>query len=288
MQAAGLSLAYDNQTIIEQISLTLKAGEITALVGPNGCGKSTLLRGLARLLRPQSGEVLLDGKAIHSMPTKELAKTLGILPQAPNAPEGLTVYELVGQGRYPHQGFFQQWTAEDEAVCREAIAITNMVEFADRPLDTLSGGQRQRAWIAMALAQKTPILLLDEPTTYLDIGFQLEVMELIEKLNREQGMTILLVLHDLNQAARYSDRMIVLQNGNLMADGSPDHVLTADLLANVFNVHANIVTDPDSGAPVCLPYATVKPVDAATERIDPSLHVDTELKASEMHKEMAL
>lgn len=258
LQTKHLSLAYDGSRIIEQLSTTITPGEITALVGPNGCGKSTLLRGLARLLKPQTGDVLLDGKAIHSLPTKELAKQLGILPQGPTAPEGLTVYELVAQGRYPHQGFFQQWSLEDEQVTQEAIAITNMIAFADRPLDTLSGGQRQRAWIAMTLAQKTPILLLDEPTTYLDIGYQLEVMELIEMLNQERKMTILLVLHDLNQAARYSQRMIVLNEGEVVADGAPEAVLTQRLLAKVFKVQANIVTDPDSGSPVCLPYGTVQ------------------------------
>ncbi|MEM7336972.1 MAG: ABC transporter ATP-binding protein [Chloroflexota bacterium] len=258
INATQLTLAYDSNVIIENLSTTIVSGQVTSLVGPNGCGKSTLLRGMARLLRPSAGEVLLDGKAIHEMPTKELAKIVGILPQAPRAPEGLTVYELVAQGRYPHQGFFQQWTPEDEEIARDAIEITNMVEFADRPLDTLSGGQRQRAWIAMSLAQKTPILLLDEPTTYLDIGFQLEVMELIEKLNHERGMTILLVLHDLNQAARYSNRMIVLREGSIVADGPPTEILTADLVADVFNVRANIVKDPDSGSPVCLPYATVQ------------------------------
>lgn len=258
MEARKLSLAYDSQVIIEKLSTTITTGEITALVGPNGCGKSTLLRGLARLLKPQTGEVLLDGNAIHSLPTKELAKQLGLLPQGPIAPEGLTVYELVAQGRYPHQGFFQQWSLEDERVTQEAITVTNMIEFADRPLDTLSGGQRQRAWIAMTLAQKTPFLLLDEPTTYLDIGYQMEVMELIEQLNKERQMTILLVLHDLNQAARYSQRMIVLSQGEIVADGAPEAVLTQRLLAEVFKVRANIVTDPDSGSPVCLPYGTVQ------------------------------
>ncbi|MEM9775258.1 MAG: ABC transporter ATP-binding protein [Chloroflexota bacterium] len=267
LKAAGISLAYDQNTIIENLSTSIKSGQITALVGPNGCGKSTLLRGLARLLRPKNGEVLLDGKAIQTIPTKELAKQVGVLPQAPVAPEGLTVYELVAQGRYPHQGFFQQWTAEDEEVCREAIAITNTIELADRPLDTLSGGQRQRAWIAMSLAQKTPILLLDEPTTYLDIGFQLEVMELIEKLNQERQMTILLVLHDLNQAARYSDRMIVLESGQIVADGRPVDVLTAELVANVFQVQSNILIDPDNGAPVCLPFATVKQADEKSKKL---------------------
>jgi iron complex transport system ATP-binding protein len=255
--------------IIKQLSLSIVTGQVTTLVGPNGCGKSTLLRGLARLLNPQTGEVLLDGKAIHTMPTKQLAKQLGILPQGPTAPEGLTVYELVAQGRYPHQGFFQQWSAEDEAVTREAIAVTNMTAFADRPLDTLSGGQRQRAWIAMTLAQNTPILLLDEPTTFLDIGYQLEVMELIERLNVERKMTILLVLHDLNQAARFSQRLIVLNEGRVVADGAPGAVLTKALLADVFKVQANIVLDPDSGSPVCLPYRTAVPLRAGPNGMVP-------------------
>ena len=259
IQTISLSLAYDSKAVIEQLNTTIVTGEVTTLVGPNGCGKSTLLRGLTRLLKPQTGHVFLEGKNIHHLPTKTLAKQMGILPQSPTAPEGLTVYELVAQGRYPHQGFLQQWSVEDENITREAISTTNMVAFADRPLDTLSGGQRQRAWIAMALAQKTPILLLDEPTTYLDIGYQLEVMELVEKLNHEQQMTILLVLHDLNQAARYSHRMIVLNEGQIVADGPPTEVLTANLLASVFNVQAHIITDPHSGKPVCLPYSTAQP-----------------------------
>lgn len=257
LQTQALSLAYDRQTIVDELSLSITTGQITTMVGPNGCGKSTLLRGLARLLRPQTGQVLLDGKAIHTLPSKQLAKQLGILPQGPVAPEGLTVYELVAQGRYPHQGFFQQWSPEDEQVTREVLSITNMAQLADRPLDTLSGGQRQRAWIAMTLAQDTPILLLDEPTTFLDIGYQLEVMELIERLNRQRHMTILLVLHDLNQAARYSHRMVVLNQGQVVADGAPVDVLTKALLADVFKVQANIVTDPQNGSPVCLPYQTL-------------------------------
>lgn len=280
MQSKDLSLAYDSNTIIKDLSLSVTAGEITALVGPNGCGKSTFLRGLARLLKPQSGEVLLDGKAIHSLPTKQLAKQLGILPQGPVAPEGLTVYELVAQGRYPHQGFFQQWSHEDETATQEAIAITNMIEFSDRPLDKLSGGQKQRAWIAMTLAQNTPILLLDEPTTFLDIGYQLEVMELIERLNRERNMTILLVLHDLNQAARFSHRMIVLNDGQVVADGAPIDVLSAELIARIFHVNANIIIDPYSGSPVCLPYGTTlatsdaEPLNAPMTNLNGTYHVE--------------
>ena len=258
IETKALSLAYDSDPVIRRLSLSISTGQITTLVGPNGCGKSTLLRGLARLLKPQAGHVLLDGKAIHTLPTKQLARQLGVLPQSPSAPEGLTVYELVAQGRYPHQGFFQQWSQEDEAIAQEALAITNTVALANRPLDTLSGGQRQRAWIAMTLAQNTPILLLDEPTTFLDIGYQLEVMELIERLNRERQMTILLVLHDLNQAARYSHRMIVMRDGAIHADGPPRAVLTRSLLAEVFNIRANILFDPESGTPICVPQRTVQ------------------------------
>jgi iron complex transport system ATP-binding protein len=257
LQTDQLSLAYNGHPIIQKLNATIRAGEITVLVGPNGCGKSTLLRGLARLLRPRGGQVLLDGKAIHALPTKALAKQLGILPQGPTAPEGLTVYELVAQGRYPHQSFFQHWSAEDEGISREALHITGMAEFADRPLDTLSGGQRQRAWIAMTLAQNTPILLLDEPTTFLDIGYQVEVMELVQRLNRERQLTVVLVLHDLNQAARYGDRMIVMQAGQIVADGIPREIMTPQLLAEVFHVRARIIQDHISGVPVCVPYATI-------------------------------
>lgn len=261
LQADSLSLAYEKITIVEQLALTITTGQITTLVGPNGCGKSTLLRGLARLLKPKAGQVVLNGRAISQMPTKTLAKQLGILPQSPAAPEGLTVYELVAQGRYPHQGFFQQWSNEDERIAQEALAITHMIDFANRPLDTLSGGQRQRAWIAMALAQDTPILLLDEPTTYLDIGHQIEVMELVQTLNRERRMTILLVLHDLNQAARYSDRMVVMQDGAIVADGSPQEMMTPQMLADVFQVRVTVVDDPVSSKPVCLPYGIVRGAD---------------------------
>jgi len=257
IEANDLSLAYDGDMVINQLSATVRMGDITTLVGPNGCGKSTLLKGMARLLRPRGGVVLLDGHSIHTMPTRQLARQLGILSQSPTAPEGLTVYELVSQGRFPHQGFFRQWTAEDEEKTREAIAATNIVHLADRPLDTLSGGQRQRAWIAMTIAQDTSILLLDEPTTHLDIGHQLEVMELIERLNRQRKMTILLVLHDLNQAARYSKRLIVLDRGQIVADGAPGEVLTEQMVARVFRVKASILVDPESAAPYCLPYATI-------------------------------
>ena len=243
-----ITLAYDGPTIIRELDVAIPTGKITALVGPNGCGKSTLLRGLARLLNPKSGCVYLDGKAIPRLPTAELAKEIGILPQSPTAPEGLTVRELVAQGRYPHQGWFRQWSQDDERITQEALAITNMLELADRPLDTLSGGQRQRAWIAMALAQETDILLLDEPTTYLDLAYQLEVLDLLQELNLA-GRTIVMVLHDLNQACRYAHHIIALCQGKIWAQGTPQEVLTAEMLADVFHVDAHIVSDPVTGMP---------------------------------------
>jgi iron complex transport system ATP-binding protein len=252
--------------VIAGLSLAIERGQITALVGPNGSGKSTLLKTLARLLRPGAGAVYLDGQAISTMSTAAVARELAILPQGPSAPEALSVHELVEQGRYPHVGALHMLRQQDHAAVTAALEWTGMVAFAHRPLDSLSGGERQRAWIALALAQATPILLLDEPTTFLDIGHQLEVLDLVRQLNRERGMTIVLVLHDLNQAARYADRMVALYQGKIVADGAPQVVLTPALLEQVFAVRANIVTDSASGTPVCLPYAqfSAEPVDAAT------------------------
>jgi iron complex transport system ATP-binding protein len=252
LKAENLSLAYDRQSIISGLDLVIPQGSITVLVGPNGCGKSTLLRGLARLLPPKQGGVYLDGKAIHALPTKLLAKELGILPQSPSAPEGLSVRELVAQGRYPHQGWFRQWSREDEESTGRALATTNMIEFADRPLDTLSGGQRQRAWIAMALAQESSTLLLDEPTTYLDLAYQIEVLDLLHELN-EQGRTIVMVLHDLNLACRYAHHLVALRGGRIWAQGAPDDVMTDQMLAEVFRINARVVADPISGTPMCIP-----------------------------------
>lgn len=257
LSAENLTLAYDNTLIINGLHLTIPTGKITALVGPNGCGKSTLLRGLARLLSPKRGHVYLDGKAIHTMPTKELAKQIGILPQSPVAPEGLTVRELVAQGRYPHQSWFQQWSKQDEEITLEAMAITNIVHFADRPLDTLSGGQRQRAWIAMALAQETDILLLDEPTTFLDLAYQIEVLDLLHELN-ETGRTIIMVLHELNQACRYAHNLIAMREGQICVQGDPHQVLTAAMVAEVFRINAHIVPDPVTGTPMCIPVGRTK------------------------------
>lgn len=249
----NLSLTYDGKTIIvHDLNLSIASGAITALVGPNGCGKSTLLRGLSRLLRPSQGGAYLNGQDIHRMKAKELARQLGILPQSPTAPEGLTVYELVAQGRYPHQRWLQQWSPEDERITQEALTITNLTLFADRPVDTLSGGQRQRAWIAMALAQQTDILLLDEPTTYLDLAYQMDVLDLLDDLNA-QGRTIIMVLHDLNQAARYADTIVALRGGQIVAHGAPHDVMTAGNIRQVFGLEAEVVTDPVTGTPMCIP-----------------------------------
>lgn len=249
-----LMLGYDGTVIIERLNVALPAGRITALIGPNGCGKSTLLRGLARLLKPRSGVVYLDGTAINTLPTKEVARQLGILPQSPIAPEGLTVRELVAQGRYPHQRWFQQWSREDEEMTQRALRITSMSDLADRPVDALSGGQRQRAWIAMTLAQNTDTLLLDEPTTFLDMAHQLEVLHLLYELNRQEARTIVMVLHDLNHAARYADHIIAMADGRVVSHGSPRDVVTPAMLRDVFGVVADIMLDPRTGVPFCVPY----------------------------------
>ncbi len=253
LQVDNLSLSYDGGThVIHDLSLTLTRGSITALVGPNGCGKSTLLRGLSRLLKPAHGAVYLDGQNVHAMKAKDLARQLGILPQAPTAPDGLTVHELVAQGRYPHQSWLKQWSADDEQIVAHALDQTNLTLFADRAVDTLSGGQRQRAWIAMALAQQTDVLLLDEPTTYLDLAHQIDVLDLLAELN-EEGRTIIMVLHDLNQAARYADTIIALRGGQIIAQGAPDKVIVPETILQVFGLEADVVRDPVTGTPLCVP-----------------------------------
>jgi iron complex transport system ATP-binding protein len=258
IHATDLSLSYEKGTnIVHELNLSLEEGSITALIGPNGCGKSTLLRGLSRLLSPIKGTVYLDGQDIHRMKAKNLAQKLGILPQSPTAPEGLTVYELVAQGRYPHQSWLQQWSVQDEAVVNEALRTTNLGMFKDRPVDTLSGGQRQRAWIAMALAQETSVLLLDEPTTYLDLAYQLDVLDLLADLN-EQGRTIVMVLHDLNQAARYADNLIAMRGGQIIVQGQPEEVITRENLKQVFGLEAQIITDPITGSPMAVPISRHK------------------------------
>jgi len=257
LRTEHLTLSYDTIPIVEAIDLEAASGQITALVGPNGCGKSTLLRGLARLLKPKGGAVLLDGAAIHTLPTKELAKQLGILPQGPVAPEGITVRELVAQGRYPHQQWFQQWSLADEEAAQRALKLTGLLELADRPVDTLSGGQRQRAWIAMTLAQDTQIILLDEPTTFLDLAHQLEVLDLLTTLNTE-GKTIVMVVHDLNHAAHCAHYMVAMRAGRVMAQGKPAEVITETMVREVFGVESKVILHPVSGTPLCLPLGRVR------------------------------
>lgn len=259
LTAQQLTLAYDRATIIRDLNVDIPARQITTLVGPNGCGKSTLLKGLARLIKPQSGVVYLDNVAIAKLSTKEVAKRLGMLPQNPSAPEGLTVRELVAQGRYPHQSWLQQWSKEDERLTEQALAITGMTELSDRPLDNLSGGQRQRAWIAMALAQDTDILLLDEPTTFLDLAHQIEVLDLLYELNQTQGRTIVMVLHDLNQACRYADYLVVMRQGHIYTQGTPAEVMTESMVEEVFGLKSSIVRDPVAGTPMCIPISKKMP-----------------------------
>ncbi|MEM7736181.1 MAG: ABC transporter ATP-binding protein [Deinococcota bacterium] len=258
LEAQNVSVGYADRQVIENLSTSLERGKVTALVGPNGSGKSTLLKSLARLLPISSGVVYLDGKAIQKLPSQQVARELAILPQGPSAPRGLTVAELVEQGRFPHVGALRMLKHQDHEAVKTALELTNMTHYANRSLDALSGGERQRAWLALTLAQDTELLLLDEPTTFLDVGYQLEVLELVERLNKERHMTVVLVLHDLNQAASYSERMLVLQQGKIVADGSPHEVMTPELLLRVFKVHVNIVNDPATGQPVCLPYKVAR------------------------------
>ncbi|MGY2064194.1 ABC transporter ATP-binding protein [Blastococcus sp. SYSU DS0619] len=258
LAAEHVRLAYDDQVVVDDLDLQLTEGSFTAIVGPNGCGKSTLLKALGRLLRPTSGQVLLDGRAIARTPTREVAKVLGLLPQTPVAPEGLTVGDLVARGRHPHQNWLRQWSRDDEAVVTEALSWTSMSELADRPVDALSGGQRQRAWISMALAQGTDLLLLDEPTTYLDLSHQIDVLDLVGRLHAERGRTVVVVLHDLNLAARYAQRLVAMKDGALVASGAPAEVLTEQLLADVFELEARVITDPVAGSPMVVPVRRLR------------------------------
>ncbi|MBF6140977.1 ABC transporter ATP-binding protein [Nocardia farcinica] len=251
-----MRLGYGDRVIVDGLSLDIAPGVVTTVIGPNGCGKSTLLRSLGRLLRPSAGQVLLDGKAISSMKTKDVARIVGMLPQTPVAPEGLTVADLVARGRHPHQSWLRQWSADDETEVLAALEQTGIADLADRPLDELSGGQRQRAWISMALAQGTDILLLDEPTTYLDLAHSLEVLDLVDRLHDELGRTVVMVLHDLNLAIRYSDRLVVMRDGRIVAQGSPGDIITAELLREVFTLDASVLEDPVSGRPMIVPIGT--------------------------------
>ncbi|MGX1829529.1 ABC transporter ATP-binding protein [Paenibacillus taichungensis] len=255
LETSKLDIAYEERLIVEDLNIQIPQGKITALVGANGSGKSTILKTMARIMNPKAGSVLLDGKSIHKQSTREVAKQLAILPQNPTAPEGLTVTELVSYGRFPYQKGFGSMRAEDKRMIEWAIEVTGMTEFHDRPIDQLSGGQRQRAWIAMALAQETDILFLDEPTTFLDMAHQLEVLQLLEQLNATANRTIVMVVHDLNHASRYAHHMIGIKKGKAIATGSPVEVMNSDVLREVFNIEADIVIDPRSGVPLCLPYA---------------------------------
>jgi iron complex transport system ATP-binding protein len=251
--AEELTLAYDDRTIVDTLSLDLPDGKVSVVVGANACGKSTLLRGMARLLKPRGGQVLLDGRAIHRTPTREVARTLGLLPQNPTTPEGITVVDLVGRGRHPHQGRFHRWSAEDDAAVTHALIATDTLALADRVVDELSGGQRQRVWVAMALAQETALLLLDEPTTYLDVAHQVEVLDLLADLNQTRGTTIVMVLHELNLAARYADHLVAMHEGRIVAFGSPAEVITEDCVRAVFGMECRVIEDPVTGTPMVIP-----------------------------------
>lgn len=253
LHAKDLTLQYDQRRIVDHLTATVPEGKVTMIVGANACGKSTLLRGLSRLLKPAGGTVMLDGKDIHTRPAKELARVLGLLPQHPTAPDGITVQDLVSRGRYPHQGFFRSSSADDERAVHHAMDVTDTLQLARRNVDELSGGQRQRVWIAMALAQETEVLLLDEPTTYLDLAHQVEVLDLVTDLNRRNGTTVAIVLHDLNLAARYADHVIAMKSGAIVAEGRSADVITEELVRDVFGLESRVVPDPISGTPLIVP-----------------------------------
>jgi len=253
LHAEEIRLGYDGREVVSGLSLEVPTGAVTMIVGPNGCGKSTVLRALARLLRPASGAVCLDGRDIHSVPPRQVAGILGILPQAPVAPAGIRVGELVAQGRYPHHGWLRRWGTEDDDAVAQALLATDTLELAERPVGELSGGQRQRVWIAMALAQRTGLLLLDEPTTFLDVPHQIEVLDLLTDLNREKGTTVVAVLHDLHLACRYADHLVVMKSGTIVAEGAPSQIITEELMHTVFGMGCRVVPDPVSGTPLIVP-----------------------------------
>ena len=256
IEVEGLRVGYDKRTVIPELDVVIPDGSFTVIVGPNACGKSTLLRSLARLLKPTAGHVLLDGAEISSYPAKEVARRIGLLPQTSIAPDGITVLDLVSRGRYPHQSLLRQWSDADEAAVTDALAATNTTELSARFVDELSGGQRQRVWVAMSLAQQTPLLLLDEPTTFLDIAHQVELLDLFAELNTSGDRTLVAVLHDLNQAARYATHLIAMKDGRIIAQGAPSEIVTADMVLEVFGLRCRILTDPESGTPLVIPLAS--------------------------------
>ncbi|WP_019887326.1 ABC transporter ATP-binding protein [Streptomyces purpureus] len=251
----ALTLAYEDRVVVDGLDLAVPDGKVTVIVGPNACGKSTTLRALGRLLRPRSGAVLLDGQELAKIPTKKIAQSIGLLPQTPVAPEAITVADLVSRGRQPHQAWWKQWSDEDERAVVDAMERTDVSALADRAVDELSGGQRQRVWIAMALAQETDLLLLDEPTTYLDISHQVEVLDLVRQLNHGRGRTVVVVLHDLNQAARYADHLIAMKSGRVVAQGPPAEIVTESLVREVFGLESMVIPDPVTGSPLVVPGA---------------------------------
>jgi len=255
---SDLVVRYGTHTAVSGVNVQIATGAVTAIVGPNGCGKSTLLRTMARLLAPSEGEVRLDGENVQGIAPRRFATRVALLPQAPVAPDNLTVIDLVARGRDPHRRWFDQWSMPDEAIITRALESTGMTEFADRPLESLSGGQRQRAWIALALAQQTQVLLLDEPTTYLDIAHQIEVLDTVTALHAENGVTVVMVMHDLSMAARYADHLVAMREGQIVAAGTVDEVVRPDVLREVFGVECSVIADPESGRPVVIPGALVR------------------------------
>ncbi|MEV1289160.1 ABC transporter ATP-binding protein [Micromonospora sp. NPDC049679] len=273
LSTRDLVVGYEDRVVLDGLDLELPADAFTVVLGPNACGKSTLLRTMARLLNPRAGAVLLDGAAIRDLPTREVAQRLGVLPQSPLVPEGITVADLVARGRQPYQRWWRQWSARDATAVHEAMTLADVATLADRPVDTLSGGQRQRVWIAMTLAQETEALLLDEPTTFLDLAHQVEILDLLRRLRVERGRTVVAVLHDLNQAARYADHLIAMRDGAVVAAGAPGEILTADLVREVFGLDCVVVPCPVTGAPLVVPGppAAARPTPASQPQPAPSL-----------------
>ncbi len=278
LRAENLTLAYEDRTVLADLGVQIPDGSFTVIVGPNACGKSTLLKALARMLKPKAGAVYLDGAVISSYRSKEVARRLGLLPQSSLAPGGITVGELVARGRYPHQRLLRQWSTDDEAVVAEAMRLTGVLDLSEALVDELSGGQRQRVWLAMVLAQQTPILLLDEPTTFLDIAHQIEVLDLCADLYTEHGHTLVAVLHDLNQACRYATRLIVMEpGGRIAAQGDPSQVVTAELVERVFGLACRVIDDPETGTPLVIPAKRARPARQARARAAAGSLVDSTL-----------
>ena len=265
LRARGLTLGYSGVDIVHSLDLVVPDGLVTVIVGANGCGKSTLLRGLARLLKPRAGTVELDGRPLKEWASADIARVMGLLPQNPVAPDGITVADLVGRGRYPHQGWFRRWSAEDDAAVEIALAATHTTELADRTLAELSGGQRQRVWVAMVLAQDTDLVLLDEPTTFLDISHQVDLLDLLDELNYVHGKTVVMVLHDLNLACRYAHHIVAMKSGHVVAQGSPQDVITPEVVDEVFGLPCRVVPDPVTGTPLVVPLGRQRTTSPATD-----------------------